>query len=202
MFSWRDTRWYWLIRYTDLKSVSKPLWYLRSSNHLRSQSQLKYVRLRGKIRIRLRLISNLLQVNLVYTISLSSGHDLSKFDSNLVEVWQFCNIVIFCLLFVFKSSSGHSVTFPQFELKSWAISMRGWWWGGRFSIFIGGSDKDMTDLGMQQSQLRSLIDSSPQLGLPPKLLLEEESENKQVQCSKTLFMLISKYLSKYLFHLR
>ena len=62
------------------------------------------------------LISNLVQANLmIYTISLSSGHDLSKFDSNLVEVWRFCNIVIFCLLFVIKSSSGHSVTFPQFE---------------------------------------------------------------------------------------
>ena len=43
MFSWRDTRWYWLIRYSDLKSVSKPPWYLRSSHHLRSQSQLKLV---------------------------------------------------------------------------------------------------------------------------------------------------------------
>ena len=108
------------------------------------------------------LISNLVQANLmIYTISLSSGHDLSKFDSNLVEVWRFCNIVIFCLLFVFKISSGHSVTFPQFELKSLAISLRGWGLGGRFSIFILGSDKDMTDLGMQQSQLRSLIDSSP-----------------------------------------
>ena len=48
----------------------------------------------------------------------------------------------------------------------------------------------MTDLGKQQSQLRSLIDSSPQLGLPPKLLLEEESENKQVQCSKMMVMVM------------
>ena len=151
MFSWRDTRWYWLIRYTDLKSVSKPLWYLRSSNHLRSQSQLKLVLLEEE-----QVISNLFQANMIYTMSISSGHDLSKFDSNLVEVWRFCNIVIFCLLFVFKSSSGHSVTFPQLELKSWAISLRGWLRGGRLSIFIVGSDKDMTDLGLQQSQLRSL----------------------------------------------
>ena len=43
MFSWRDTGWYWLIGYTDLKSVSKPPWYLRSSHHLRSQSQFKHL---------------------------------------------------------------------------------------------------------------------------------------------------------------
>ena len=43
MFSWQDTRWYWLMRYSDLKSDSKPVWYLRSSHHLRSQSQFKHL---------------------------------------------------------------------------------------------------------------------------------------------------------------
>ena len=55
-----------------------------------------------------------------------------------------------------------------------------------------GSDKDMTDLGVQQSQLRSLIDSSPVtawFAAESFALLEEESENKQVQSSKTLFVL-------------
>ena len=193
MFSWRDTRWYWLIRYTDLKSISKPPWYLRSSHHLRSQSQLKLVLLEEE-----QVISNLFQANMIYTMSISSGHDLSKFDSNLVEVWRFCNIVIFCLLFVFKSSSGHTVPFPQFELKSHepeGLVMR----RPIFNIYFGQRQRyDWSWFAAIAAPVIALIHPQSQLGLPPKLLLEEESENKQVQCSKTLFMLISKYLSKYL----